>query len=133
MGIPYSAVGQFAKVRMVAMRNFVLLGALGGALAQDGYYASTDRVMGGRSNANVANSDGALRFTGDVNLNGGGFANMVLWWDNGMDLRGFAGIALDFDAVPASEFGAADVGDLHLSRADGRAGTRHAAARHFQL
>ena len=94
---------------MVAMRNFVLLGALGGALAQDGYYASTDRVMGGRSNANVANSDGALRFTGDVNLNGGGFANMVLWWDNGMDLGGFAGIALDFDAVPASEFGDAPI------------------------
>uniref|UniRef100_A0A7S1BXL5 NADH:ubiquinone oxidoreductase intermediate-associated protein 30 domain-containing protein n=1 Tax=Corethron hystrix TaxID=216773 RepID=A0A7S1BXL5_9STRA len=63
---------------------------------ESSWRVQTDNVMGGRSTASVSFSDGALVFAGNINLNGGGFANVRK--NVSLDLTGRAGIVVEMEA-----------------------------------
>lgn len=53
-----------------------VLESFAGTSTQFDWFVVNDNVMGGRSNGGFAVEDGALRFTGATNTNGGGFSSI---------------------------------------------------------
>lgn len=73
------------------------------------YRVSLDGTMGGRSDGVVAtNQDGAITFSGNINTNGGGFANMHVVGGNSMDLSALVGLHFTFDTMTLA-YGSAPV------------------------
>jgi hypothetical protein len=57
--------------------------------------------MGGLSTGNVQFADeGAMVFTGNINLNGGGFSSVRKTTKGLVDLQSYAGIQVEMDATP---------------------------------
>ena len=53
---------------------------------------TVDGVMGGRSSGKLSASDDGLVFSGDINLNGGGFSSIRRSLGRSVDLSAYAGI-----------------------------------------
>lgn len=69
-----------------------------------GWRVQVDGVMGGRSSGDLQKlSDGAV-FSGDININGGGFANIERSF-SAKDLSGYAGIWVEVDVITADLVG----------------------------
>merc|ERR1719491_653661 len=75
---------------------------------KDRWVVSVDGVMGGKSIGFVSYNDSAttMKFSGTININGGGFANVGRKFQP-LDLRGYAGIVLTIDEDEYSGFSTA--------------------------
>ena len=70
-------------------------------------YVTVDGVMGGRSTGGAAWQNGGIRFEGNVNTYGGGFAYLVLQFSAALDLSGQSGLLFEYDTLPYSTYGSA--------------------------
>ena len=99
---------------MVDRRSFVqallaVHATAGSRLVLDGgsdwsaWRTSVDGVMGGKSSIALSVADGSMRATGYLNTDGGGFAGC--WRDVGptVDVSAYAGVAVTYRALDASE------------------------------
>lgn len=59
-----------------------------------------DGVMGGRSTGEIRFDDGAMVFSGVININGGGFSQAHRDFGNPIDLSAYVGILVELDAQP---------------------------------
>ena len=72
-------------------------------------YVTVDGVMGGRSTGGAAWQNGGIRFEGNVNTYGGGFAYLVLQFSVALDLSGQSGLLFEYDTLPYSTYGSAPI------------------------
>ena len=72
-------------------------------------YVTVDGVMGGRSTGGAAWQNGGIRFEGNVNTYGGGFAYLVLQFSAALDLSGQSGLLFEYDTLPYSTYGSAPI------------------------
>ena len=72
-------------------------------------YVTVDGVMGGRSTGGAAWQNGGIRFEGNVNTYGGGFAYLVLQFSVALDLSGQSGLMFEYDTLPYSTYGSAPI------------------------
>jgi len=69
--------------------------ALDGGTEKEGWSVVIDGVMGGKSTGAMTTEDGVLQFTGNINLDGGGFSSIRRSFSE--DLGPYAGIAIEFE------------------------------------
>eukprot|EP00929_Paragymnodinium_shiwhaense_P112885 TRINITY_DN81144_c0_g1_i1.p1 TRINITY_DN81144_c0_g1~~TRINITY_DN81144_c0_g1_i1.p1 ORF type:complete len:469 (+),score=44.23 TRINITY_DN81144_c0_g1_i1:71-1477(+) len=93
--------------------------------AQNQWRVQVDGVMGGRSSGGMTFEDGALVFSGTINLNGGGFSSIRRSMPT-QDVSSFAGIVVEMDSQTYAA-STAPLG-LHLQLHDSRSGWGYAAA-----
>jgi len=82
--------------------------------AESRWRVTVDGVMGGKSTGNVEFSSGHMIFTGDINLDGGGFSSVRRSYS--VDLSSYAGLLVEFEAH-AFKKGKAPLG-VHLQLGD---------------
>mmetsp|Transcript_29391 Transcript_29391/g.82886 ORF Transcript_29391/g.82886 Transcript_29391/m.82886 type:complete len:321 (+) Transcript_29391:244-1206(+) len=76
----------------------------GGDAGWSDWITILDGVMGGKSSGSVAIEDqGSLRFIGEINNDGGGFSSVGAYFDEPLDLSGYAGFLIAMDALPEGE------------------------------
>lgn len=98
---------------------------------QDSWYVQVDGVMGGRSSGdleflvvdapttpgdNNSNSNNVLKFTGEINLTGGGFSSVRRRVD--LDLSDYAGVVMTLRADPHDRLAPIAPTGLHLQLGD---------------
>lgn len=101
-----------------------LLDGGSGGWQQSAWRVVVDGVMGGRSTGNVDFTGDAMVFSGNINLNGGGFSSVRRSYS--IDLSSYAGVLLEFDSS-TYKAGTAPLG-LHLQLGQSSSSYSYAAA-----
>lgn len=101
-----------------------LLDGGSGGWQQNAWSVVVDGVMGGRSTGNVNFAGGAMVFSGNINLNGGGFSSVQRSYS--IDLSSYAGLLLEFESS-TYKAGTAPLG-LHLQLGQSSSSYSYAAA-----
>jgi len=94
-----------------------------------GWRVQVDGVMGGRSSGSLEflDSRSVLHFTGNINLNGGGFSSVRKSIRNPIDLSGYAGIVIDLVTTVAHNGATPPLG-MHLQLHDSSSRYGYASA-----